>query len=175
MKVFLLFLFLSLAGGTASAFGASDGDGGGWGAGADSGCGWACGEGGANWIPESIEEQANALWEDFGKLSRKELFNQQILGTLCQNNSCGGLSEEQASRLLTRAVEFERDAAINRERREAKWLTRIGAIFTAAGLLIAWLAYRQSIEADRRSVRNQMEIKYLKSGNKSQTSREIEQ
>ncbi|KPA21504.1 hypothetical protein shim_22110 [Shimia sp. SK013] len=172
MKPFLLSLILSLVGVSVSAFGASDGDGGVWGAGSDSGCGWACGDGGASWVPESIEDQANALWEEFEKLSRKELLNQQILGTLCQNNDCGDLAEEQASRLLTRAVEFARDQAINSERREVKWLTRMGAVFTAAGLLIAWLAYRQSIEADRRSVRNQMEISHLKGGEKPHNPRE---
>ncbi|PTW50288.1 hypothetical protein C8N38_105247 [Rhodovulum kholense] len=92
--------------------------------------------------------------------------DQQILGTLCENHVCGTLSETQASRLLDRAVSEKRYAHEQKARNEAKWMTRVGVGFTAIGLLIAWLAYRQSQEADRRSVRNEVEIEHLKAPEK---------
>ena len=113
-------------------------------------------------FPTIIEDDAQLLRDDFLKLSFQELLDQQILGTICENNNCGNLSETQASRLLDRAISYEREKLEAWDRFEAKWITRIGAMFTAAGLLIAWLAYRQSKEADRRSVRNEVEIEHLK-------------
>ena len=50
--------------------------------------------------PKSIETEAKFLRQDFRGRSVRELLDQQILETLCENNNCGNLSESQASRLL---------------------------------------------------------------------------
>ena len=118
------------------------------------GCG-SCG------LPESLEEDAKSLQNDFEKLSFQELLNQQILETLCENNNCGSLSEAQASRLLDRAIAYNKEQRDAQDRWESILMTRIGVVFSFFGLVIAWLAYRQSRDADRRSVRNEVEIEHL--------------
>ncbi|WP_155773954.1 hypothetical protein [Rhodovulum sp. MB263] len=141
-------------GGGGSDYGGEFGSAGGDGCG---GCGY----------PESIEEEAKSLRKSFEASSLQALMDQQILGTLCENHVCGTLSEIQASRLLDRAVLEDRYAVEQKARNEEKWMTRLGIGFAAAGLLIAWLSFRQSQEADRRSVRNEVEINHLKAPEKS--------
>jgi len=144
VRILLAFIcYLSFVGG-AFAFGG--------GGGGDGGC---CG------FPEELVEEAKLLRNGFEKLSFQELQDQQILETLCENNNCGNLSESQASRLLDRALGYQKEQSEAQDRWEAKWATRVGVLFTFFGLLIAWFAYRQSRDADRRSVRNQVEIEHL--------------
>ena len=140
---------------TAAAFDSGGEGGGGDGVFGGDGCGGCS-------LPKEIEREAKVLREEFKKLTIQELRNQQILETLCKNSTCGSLTETQASKLLNRAVSFARNQHINNDRIEAKWTTRIGVAFTAFGLLIAWFAYRLSRDADRRSVRNKVEIEQLK-------------
>jgi len=113
-------------------------------------------------VPAELESDAKNLRKSFGAQSFQELLDQQILGTLCENNNCGNLSETQAIRFLDRVVTYEKDKIAKAEQFESKWIARFGAVFTLFGLLIAWLAFRQSQNADRRSVRNQVEIEHLK-------------
>lgn len=120
------------------------------------------GDGGCCSVPKALEDDAKSLRQDFAKLSFRELQDQQLLGTLCANNACGRLTEEQASKLLDRAIAYAQAETAARDRREAKLLTYAGVVFTGLGLLLAWLAYRLSKEADRRSVRNEVEIEHLR-------------
>ena len=120
--------------------------------------------GGGSWgkVPVEMEAAAKKLRVDFENTSTQELLDQQILKSLCRNNSCANLTEEQASKLLDRSIAFAKETQDQNDRREAKWMSRAGVGFTALGLLVAWLAYRQSRDADRRSIRNQTEIEQLK-------------
>lgn len=131
-----------------------------WGGGGDGGC---CG------LPPELEADAKLLRGDYQKLSFQELLDQQILGTLCVKNSCGGLNESQASLLLNRAIEDSREVLMQADRLEAKWTNRIGALTAISGLLVAaagvylsLLSLRVSREADRKSDKNEVEIAILK-------------
>ena len=138
---------------------------GGWAGGGDYGQG-CCG------FPKSIEADAEVLRASFADTPLKSLTDQQILGTLCENHPCNRLLEETASRILDRMIAGARYEGEQRAKSEAKWIGRLGAFFSALGLLIAWLAYRLSREADRRSIRNEVAIEHLQTTRKLQSTGE---
>jgi len=114
-------------------------------------------------FPESLEDDASVVRDSFKGTELQSLLDQQILETLCENHGCGVLSETQASQLLDRMIASRAAAIEAQDRREARWTARIGVVFAAFGLLISWLALRQSAKAERQSARNEVEIEHLKS------------
>jgi hypothetical protein len=106
-------------------------------------------------IPKDLEESAKQLEKQFLQFDRKSLLIEQFAGSLCLNHHCGEIDEEQASLLLERFFQ-------ERDRGEAWWLNLLSIAIAAAGVLIGGLAYRHGVEAERQSVRNEVEIDHLK-------------
>jgi hypothetical protein len=110
---------------------------------------------GCCFVPKELEENAKQLEKQFLQFDRKALLTEQFAQTLCSKHECGEIDEEQASLLLERFFQ-------ERDRGKAEWLNLLSIAIAAAGVLIGGLAYRHGVEADRRSVRNEVEIDHLK-------------
>jgi hypothetical protein len=126
---------------------------GGLGEGDDSGC---C------IVPKELEADASALEKQFLLVDQKTLRLQRFAKSLCSNHNCGGFDEEQASQLLDDLIQ-------EHERNNGWWFNFAaafsgiaGVVFGALGLILAWLAHKQSTAAERQSARNEVEISHLK-------------
>jgi hypothetical protein len=128
-----------------------------WGVG---GSGQGCGSCAA--LPAELEESANQLEKQFLQFDRKALLTEQFAQTLCSKHECGEIDEEQASLLLERFFQERDRSDVEGEKQNAWWLNLLSIAIAAAGVLIGGLAYRHGVEADRRSVRNEVEIDHLK-------------
>jgi hypothetical protein len=153
LSVALISMSFQLAANPCWAFGTSGGDD----AGGSGGTGGCC----AN-LPKELQEGASRLRKEFVSSKRQELLDQQILGTICEKHSCGNLAEGQADKLLDRFFLEQDRLSEETDKSESRWLSRFAALLGAGSLLLSWLAYRQSKEAERQSVRNEVEIEHLK-------------
>jgi hypothetical protein len=113
-------------------------------------------------VPKELEENAVALEKQFSLTDRKTLLTEQFAKTLCSKNDCGAIDEEQASLLLNRYFQEQDRAESEHDKQNSWWFNILGIAIAAVGVVFAALAYRQSVEADRRSVRNEVEIDHLK-------------
>ena len=129
--------------------------------------GWAYlgggGDGGCcNDVPKELVESAIALRQDFLGSKRQDLLDHQLLGKICEKFNCGELTEAQADKLLDRFF-LEQDRVLEEaDKSETRWLGRFGFLLGALGILLSFLAYRQSRAAEMQSVKNEVEIEHLK-------------
>ncbi len=118
---------------------------------------------GSEFVPQDLKQDYKSLLNQFAHKPRTTLEAEQFVSELCLQNACGLLTEAQASEALSRFFSYQKRKAEKSDKLESKWLSRLGAGFAGMGLLIAFLAYRQSRDADRRSIRNENDIKHLQS------------
>lgn len=93
-------------------------------------------------FPKEIEKTARDLQRVFENRDIQELYHEQILGTLCVKNDCGGLEEEQASKIFDLLVQ-------QTDKNYGFWATWLTVFLTGASLLVSLLAYRQSSRNER--------------------------
>jgi hypothetical protein len=113
-------------------------------------------------LPAELEKSANQLEKQFLQFDRKALLTEQFAKSLCSKHDCGEIDEEQASLLLERFFQERDRSEVEGEKENAWWLNLLSIAIAAAGVVIGGLAYRHGLEADRRSVRNEVEIDHLK-------------
>ena len=113
-------------------------------------------------VPEGLEASAIALEKQFSLADRKTLLTEQFASSLCENHECGNLEETQAGLLLDRHF-AEKDRIEDRdEKKNAIWFNWASLVIAAASFILGGMAYRHSIKADKRSVRNEDRISNLK-------------
>ena len=100
-------------------------------------------------VPPELEADAKALRELFNDDRVENLLDQQILGSLCDKQTCGELTEEQAGRLLDRWLDSRQEF---RQWWSAFWswiVAGLGLAIAAGGLWISVIALRQSNRNER--------------------------
>jgi hypothetical protein len=117
---------------------------------------------GCCFVPKELEENAKQLEKQFLQFDRKSLLTEKFAKSLCSKHECGEIDEEQASLLLDQFFQERDRSEVEVEKQNAWWLNLLSIAIAAAGVLIGGLAYRHGVEADRRSVRNEVEIDHLK-------------
>jgi hypothetical protein len=117
---------------------------------------------GCCFVPKELEENSIALQKQFAQMDRKTLLTEQFAQTLCSKHDCGEINEEQASQLLDGYFQEQDRSDVEDEKQNAWWLNLLSIAIAAAGVVIGGLAYRHGVEAERRSIRNEVEIEHLK-------------
>lgn len=107
------------------------------------------GEGGCCVYPQEVQTDIDVLRRSFRETAAQDLLDQQFVGRLCANHTCGSLSEDQASRFLDRERAAAERRTASRNKSINLWIAVFGLLVATGGLIVSVFALRQSVRNER--------------------------